>query len=250
MIRRIHHIGIAVRRLDEAYRFYRDTLRLSLRAEAVVRDQGVRAALLDAGESELELLEPLDAESSVGRFLDKRSGGLHHLCFDVADVRHELEALEERGVTLIDRVPRPGLAGQIGFVHPRSCASVLVELATPPAGDDPHAAGLRVKRVVIGGAAPRDAASVFESLFGLPQVPINGGQRVMLAAGRGTLLFVPSGEVGGAEGMVALSMIADDFPALTDRLERAGVTFLNGTGEVTLEPQATCGVHLHISRYE
>jgi methylmalonyl-CoA/ethylmalonyl-CoA epimerase len=250
MIRRIHHVGIVVRRLAEAYGFYRETLGLPLVTEADLPDHALRAALLGAGETEIELLEPIDSGGAVGRFLARRGEGLHHVCFDVEDVDQALRGLERRQAALIDRVPRDGLAGRIGFVHPRACAGVLVELATPPPSARSTDGGLRVKRLVIAAAAPRDAARRYQSLFGLDEVSINGGQRTMLAAGRGTLLFVPTSEVEGAEGMVALSMIADEFPALTTRLDHAGLKFLRGTGEVTLEPSATFGVHLHISRYE
>jgi methylmalonyl-CoA epimerase len=251
VIRRIHHIGIAVRRLSDGYAFYRDTLRLPLMKEAAVPGQGIRAALLAAGETEIELLEPIDPTSAVGRFLERRGEGLHHVCFDVENVDQALGDLARRHVSLIDRFPRDGLAGRIGFVHPKACAGVLVELVTPPPSSGHSSEGwLRVKRLVIAAPAPRDAAAVFQTLFGLEPVSLNGGQRTMLAAGRGALLFVPASEVGGAEGMVAMSMIADEFPALTARLDRAAIKFLRGTGEVTLEPSATLGVHLHISRHE
>jgi methylmalonyl-CoA/ethylmalonyl-CoA epimerase len=250
VIRRIHHVGIVVRRLVDGYTFYRDTLGLPLVTEAEVTDQGVRAALLAAGETEIELLEPIDPAGTVGRFLARRGEGLHHVCFDVENVDRALGDLARRQVALIDRVPRDGLAGRIGFLHPRACAGVLVELATPPSSDLGSDGWLRVKRLVIAAPAPREAATIFQSLFGLEPVSLNGGQRAMLAAGRGALLFVPASEVGGAEGMVALSMIADEFAALTARLDRAAIKLLRGTGELTLEPSATHGVHLHISRHE
>ena len=113
MIRGIHHVGIVVRRLADAFGFYRDALGLPLLKEAVVPDQGVRAALLAAGDTEIELREPLDPASGVGRFLAKRGEGLHHLCFDTADVAGALAVLKEKQVELLDTAPRPGLAGQI-----------------------------------------------------------------------------------------------------------------------------------------
>jgi methylmalonyl-CoA epimerase len=250
MIRRIHHVGIAVRRLDDAYRFYRDTLRLPLVREAEVRDQGVRAALLSAGESEIELLEPIGTGGAVARFLAARGEGLHHVCFEVADLGQALHDLEIRRVELIDHTPRPGLAGQIAFLHPKACGGVLVELATPPAPRHVPDAWLRLKRLVIGVPDPKETARLFQQLFHLPEVAMNDGPRTMLAVGRGALLMVPLGEVGGATGMVALSLVATDFPALGAALNAAGVRLLRGTGEVTVEPVSSHGVHLHISRYE
>jgi len=251
VMRRIHHVGIVVTRLAEAYRFYRETLGLPLLTEAVIPDQGVRAALLACGDTEIELLEPLDAAGSVGRFLAKRGEGLHHLCFDTPDINAALTILKEKHVELIDRTPRPGLAGQIAFLHPKACCGVLVELATPT--ESPEHAGaapVRLKRLVIGARDVKETTETFQSLFGFPEVAMNGGPRTMLAVGRGALLIVPAEEVGGTEGMVALSLVAEDFAALMAAFDCAGTQCLRGTGEVTLEPHASHGVHLHISRYE
>jgi methylmalonyl-CoA/ethylmalonyl-CoA epimerase len=250
VVRRIHHAGIVVRHLEAAYRFYRDTLGLPLLKEATLADQGVRAALLAAGESELELLEPLDPTNGVGRFLARRGEGLHHLCFET-DVDQMLERLKHRRVELLDAVPRPGLAGRIAFLHPRACAGVLVELATPPAGAHASApaAPLDLKRLVIGSREPRATAALFQSLFDLEEVAMNGGPRTMLGVGRGALLVVPAEEVGGIEGMVALSLVAQDFGDLIGRCDRAKLRCLRGTGEITIEPASSHGVHLHISRY-
>ncbi len=131
MIEKIHHIGIAVHDLDKALRFYRDTLGLHVHASATVEEQGVKAALLTIGQSEIELLEPLSPESPVGRFLERKGEGLHHICFQTPDVGSELEGLKKKGVELVDQQPRRGLAGMICFLHPKASRGVLVELATP-----------------------------------------------------------------------------------------------------------------------
>lgn len=270
MIQAIHHVAIAVRRLSDAYHLYRDLFGLPLVKEAAIADQGVRAALLAAGDSEIELLEPLDANGGVARFLARHGEGLHHVCFETEDVGTELTAAKDKGAELIDATPRPGLAGQIGFLHPRACAGVLVELATPVvevagtraaalatpapsanAARSQHTPGLRLKRLIIGAEEPRVMANLFQRFFAFPEVAMNGGPRVMLSVGRGTLLLVPDGDVGGREGMVALSMVAENFEGLLAAFQREGTRgVLLGTGEVTLEPVATHGVHLHISKYE
>ena len=131
MLKKIHHIGIVVRDLEEAYRFYRDTLGLHVHKTAEVKDQGVKAALLTVGHSEIELLEPIDPQGTVARFLEKRGEGMHHVCFETDDVDRELAAAKAKGIPLIDEKPREGLAGMICFLHPKATAGVLIEYAQP-----------------------------------------------------------------------------------------------------------------------
>ncbi len=131
MLRKIHHVGIVVRNLDEAYTFYRDTLGLQVHKEAVVEDQGVRAALLTIGNSEIELLEPINENGGVAKFLERRGEGLHHICFETNDVTAELAATKAKGIELIDQAPRKGLAGMICFLHPKANHGVLIEYAQP-----------------------------------------------------------------------------------------------------------------------
>ena len=131
MLKKIHHVGVVVPNLDEAMKLWRDLLGLHLTKTQVVQDQGVKAALLQAGESEIELLEPMNPENGVGKFLARRGGGLHHVCFETADVASELEAARAKGIPLIDQKPRPGLAGMICFLHPKATRGVLVEYAQP-----------------------------------------------------------------------------------------------------------------------
>jgi methylmalonyl-CoA/ethylmalonyl-CoA epimerase len=250
VMRRIHHVGVVVKRLADAYRFYRDVLGLPLLKEKTIADQGVRAALLGAGDTEIELLEPIDASSGIWRFLERRGEGLHHLCFETPDVADALAGLKRRGAELIDTTPRDGLAGRIAFLHPRACRGVLVELATPPSDEPPmHASPLGLKRLVLGAQDVKQTAGRFQALFGFAEVAMNDGPRTMLGVGKGALLVVPAAEVGGTEGMVALSLVAEDFSALMAALRRAGTPRLEGTAEVSIEPTDSHGVHLHISRY-
>jgi methylmalonyl-CoA/ethylmalonyl-CoA epimerase len=250
MVTRIHHAGIVVERLERAYAFWRDTLGLPLCREAELPDQGVRAALLAAGDSEVELLEPIRPDTGVARFLARRGEGLHHVCFATPDVDAALDDLRRRDVALIDRQARPGLAGRIAFLHPSACHGVLVELATPAHAGPLPASPVRLKRLVIGSRDPHGTGRAYRTLFGLPEVATNGGPRAMLGwEGGGTLLVVPAAEVGGLEGLVALSMVAPDIRALTQRLEAAAVPALVGASEVTIEPASSHGIHLHISRY-
>ena len=128
---RIHHVGVVVRNLEQAYGFWRDVLGLPVAVVKTVLDQDVTAALLKVGESEIELLQPLSDKSGIGKFLAKRGEGLHHLCYATDDVAAELEAARAKGTRLIDEKPRPGLAGMICFLHPASTHGVLVEYAQP-----------------------------------------------------------------------------------------------------------------------
>jgi methylmalonyl-CoA epimerase len=250
MVTGIHHVGIVVERLERAYAFWRDTLGLPLRRESALPDQGVRAALLAAGGSEIELLEPTRPDTGVARFLARRGEGLHHLCFATPDVDRAVAELRGRGVDMVDAAPRAGLAGRIAFLHPGACHGVLVELATPAEAEPLPESPVRLKRLVVGSRDPQAVARTYRSLFGLPEVAINGGPRSMLGwEGRETLLIVPVAETGGHEGMLALSMVAPEMRALVDRLRAAGASVLLGASEVTVEPASSHGIHLHVSRY-
>ncbi|MCA9821580.1 MAG: methylmalonyl-CoA epimerase [Dehalococcoidia bacterium] len=134
MITRIHHVGLVVQDADEALKFWRDVIGLEVTDDRVIDDQGVRGVLLKIGNSEVELLEPTRDDTGVARFLETRGEGMHHLCFESDDVAKELETAASRGIELIDQSPRPGLAGMIGFLHPKSNHGVLVEFATPIEG--------------------------------------------------------------------------------------------------------------------
>lgn len=125
---RIAHIGIAVRGLDELLPFYRDVLGLT---EAPLDDSdGAHICGLTAGESLVELLEPEQADSPIGKFLDKRGPGIHHICFTVEDLDRTLDRCRAAGITLIDHEPRIGAEGKrIAFLHPKSTGGVLVELS-------------------------------------------------------------------------------------------------------------------------
>jgi methylmalonyl-CoA/ethylmalonyl-CoA epimerase len=250
MIKKIHHVGIVVESLERAGRFWRDALGLPLVREAEIADQGVRAALLAAGDSEIELLEPTRADTGVARFLAKRGEGLHHVCLETPDVDADLGALKAQNVALLDQTARQGLAGRIAFLNPSACGGVLVELATPPHQDAAADSPVRFKRLVIGCGDPQETTKIYRRLFGLPEVAMNDGPRSMLGwSGGGTLLMVPAAEVGGALGMAALSLVAPEMAPLVQRLQKVDAMMFYGASEITLKPEATNNVHVHISRY-
>jgi methylmalonyl-CoA/ethylmalonyl-CoA epimerase len=124
---RIAHVGIAVADLGAALAFYRDVLGLEPHAPEDV--DGARILSLAFGESEIELLAPLEVDSPIGRFLAKRGPGIHHVCFRVPDLDAALEACRAAGYRLIDETPRTGVGGRrIAFVHPKTTAGILLEL--------------------------------------------------------------------------------------------------------------------------
>jgi methylmalonyl-CoA/ethylmalonyl-CoA epimerase len=132
MFDRIDHVGVAVEDLDEAISLYEQTMQMRLAHRETVESQGVEAVLLDVGEGHVELLRPLAPDTAVGKFLDRRGPGLHHVAYAVSDIDAALEALSEAGLELIDASPRTGIRGsRVAFVHPRSTGSVLTEIVEP-----------------------------------------------------------------------------------------------------------------------
>ena len=135
MIRRIQHIGIAVRSLQEAIPFYRDVLGLELLGTEEVAEQKIRAAIFRVGESTIEVIESTSPDGPVGKFIEKNGEGIHHLCFEVGDAAAALAHVKGKGVRLIDETPRAGVHGmRIGFLHPKATFGVLTEFAQPGDG--------------------------------------------------------------------------------------------------------------------
>jgi len=128
-ISHIEHIGIAVNSLDEAIPFYEEMLGLKCYAIEEVSDQKVKTAFFMVGQTKIELLESTDPEGPIGKFIEKRGPGIHHLAYAVDEVNESLAELEENGVRLIDKQSRKGAEGlSIGFLHPKSTLGVLTEI--------------------------------------------------------------------------------------------------------------------------
>lgn len=126
---KINHLGIATKGIDEALRFWENALGLKNVHTEVVEDQKVRVAMLPLGESRIELLEPTSEDSPISKFLEKRGGGIHHIAVEVDDIVAVLAELREKGMRLIDEIPRTGAEGcLVAFVHPASANGVLLEL--------------------------------------------------------------------------------------------------------------------------
>jgi methylmalonyl-CoA/ethylmalonyl-CoA epimerase len=131
---RIHHVAVIVKEMGPALDFWRDTLGLELDVVEEMAHDRVRIAFLPVGESKIELVEPTDDTTGVARFLAKSGEGVHHVCFEVANLAETLLRLEIDGIELIDTSPRKGAEGPVAFLHPRSCHGVLVELIEAPGG--------------------------------------------------------------------------------------------------------------------
>ena len=132
MFGRIDHIGVAVENLDEAIALYGQRLGMSEQHRERVEDQGVEAVLLEIGDGHVELLCPLGPETAVGRFLEKRGPGLHHVAYQTDDIDSTLRRVREAGLRLIDEEPRTGIRGsRVAFLHPKSTDGVLTELVQP-----------------------------------------------------------------------------------------------------------------------
>jgi methylmalonyl-CoA/ethylmalonyl-CoA epimerase len=266
---RIHHIAAIVHDADEALGLWRDTLGLRVAKDEVVEDQGVRGVMLPMANCEIELLQPVRDDTGVARFLEARGEGLHHICFESTDVTADLRAAKARGLEMIDEAPRPGLAGQIGFIHPRSNHGVLIEYAQPPTGEQRPAASegeawvpRQLGHIV---CAVHDRAKVGERLienFGFA----DGGQNRFEAFGIESWfldmgdtqleLVSPLSEdvsdplvrrLRKGEGMFRLVLEVDDVGATVARLRDGGVECTDPMGEAAItfvRPSTAHGVPL------
>ncbi|MBT4511472.1 MAG: methylmalonyl-CoA epimerase [Chloroflexi bacterium] len=129
MIKRIDHVAIAVNNIDDAVASFEKLFGIKPAKIEDVPDQGVKAALIHIGDTELEFIQPIKPDTGVAKFLENKGEGIHHICIEVDDTDEELKRIEGEGGKLIDKEGRKGLAGKIGFIHPKSVNGVLIELA-------------------------------------------------------------------------------------------------------------------------
>ncbi|WP_199738155.1 methylmalonyl-CoA epimerase [Falsibacillus albus] len=129
MIKKVDHIGIAVRSLQETLPFYQETLGLPLLKIEEVESERVRVAFIDSGNVKLELLEPTDSGSAIAKFIEKKGEGIHHVAFGVDSIQERIDELKENGIRMIQDAPKSGAGGaQVAFMHPKSANGVLYEL--------------------------------------------------------------------------------------------------------------------------
>jgi len=130
MVKKVDHIGVAVKNLDETLKFYTEILGLEPGGIEVVEDQKVRVAFLPLGDSEIELLESTDPEGPIAKYIEKKGEGMQHIAFRVENIEKAIAGMKEKGIRLIDQKPRYGAGGaKIAFLHPKSTHGVLVELS-------------------------------------------------------------------------------------------------------------------------
>ena len=128
-ISHIEHIGIAVKNLEESIKYYENILGLKCYSIEEVKEQKVKTAFFMVGQTKIELLESTDPEGPIGKFVEKKGEGIHHLAFAVKGIESALSEAESKGIQLIDKTPRKGAEGlDIAFLHPKSTAGVLTEL--------------------------------------------------------------------------------------------------------------------------
>ncbi|MFB3901975.1 MAG: methylmalonyl-CoA epimerase [Acidobacteriota bacterium] len=132
----INHIGVAVSSIAEQMAFYRDVLGLEYEGEETVAEQKLRVAFFRCGAVRVELLEPTSPDSPIGRFIEKRGQGLHHIAYSVENLEARIAEVKNEGIQMIDERPRPGAHGMaIAFIHPKSSRGVLTELCEPRRGE-------------------------------------------------------------------------------------------------------------------
>ncbi len=130
-LNKIEHIGIAVKSIEEALKYYENILGLKCYAIEEVQDQKVKTAFLKIGETKLELLEATSSESPIAKFIEKRGEGIHHIAFETDKIEETLNEIKNKGIRLIDETPRKGAEGlQIAFLHPKSTNGVLTEICS------------------------------------------------------------------------------------------------------------------------
>ena len=129
MIKKVDHIGIAVRSLHEALPFYTEILQLPLLGIEEVESEKVKVAFIKAGESKIELLEPTSDDSAIAKHIEKRGEGIHHIALGVDSIQDRINEIKEKGIRMIQDVPKEGAGGAlVAFMHPKSTGRVLVEL--------------------------------------------------------------------------------------------------------------------------
>ena len=218
MFQRIDHVGVAVHSLEEAARKFEELLGLTVADREEVEDQQLIAALVPTMDVRFELLQPTSPDSVIGRFLERRGEGIHHVCFEVDDIEAEIEALKGRDVQLIQGAPREGFVGLVEFIHPRAAAGVLVEIAQVSRRTS-ASTDLRLGAVTIATRDAGAAADVWKRNFAM----VEQGQEATLGMSGDyssiARLDAPNGE---GRAVVEFAQSADSQSPLAQFIETRG----------------------------
>ena len=266
MIHRLHHVAVVVPDADEALTFYRDTMGLRVAADEVIDEQGVRGVLLELGENEIELIQPVRDDTGVARFLESRGPTLHHYCFATDDIVGELARIKGLDIELIDEAPRQGLAGQVAFIHPRGMHGVLIELAQPPAGA--HTSSAKgFDHLAVRTNEPAALASTWERVLGVKVTnrigPVGGVMIDQMSCGQCTIEIVspespesPLSQAIEKDGQGAISMVAIEVRDLDAEIARyraagievpdAGPSLLPGARRTSIPANAAFGMSIQL----
>lgn len=282
---RIHHVALVVADADRALRFYRDLLGLPVAVDRVIEDQGVRGVLLPmpggggAAPCEIEVIQPVRDDTGVAAYLAAQGEGLHHVCLQSTDVAADLRAARDAGQRVIDETPRDGIAGRIGFLHPKSNHGILVEYAQPPDGA-PHRAApadgpvapIGLDHLIAAVHDPAVVSAEFQQRFGfeehrgfeetgaLRQPALNVESRLVALGGSVLELACPidpaasdplTRHLGQGEGLFMIALGVRDVAAAVAHLRAAGVkctdaAVIDGQARSFLSPRPAHGVRLQL----
>lgn len=275
MVKKIHHVALAVKDMDAAVPFYRDMLGLHQTVDQVVEEQGVRGTLFECGDGEIEIISPTREGTGVARFVERREG-LHHVCFAVDDVNQSLADAKAKGLRLIDETGRWGLAGKIGFLHPAAATGVLVEYAEHASGNPvlesmtfqpvpAKSVGITNLDHVVVAVKDLDAAvQTWTENFGLPLERRGENQglginQAILPLGSAFIeLISPLGDSGpvadalknNGDGPYLISLSTADLDATLTELRARGVRVNDppgGSRTTFISPRATSGVLIQLT---
>ena len=257
MIQDVHHVGIAVRSLDRALAFYRDALRLELVKEGEIPSRGVRAAMLAAGGSYLEFIEPVADDSLFAQHIQVHGEGLHHVCLWSDCVEAQVERLREKGVPLVDDQPRDGFTGRLSYLRPEAFDGALLEVVEPEAGLRGHGSdGLAISRidhVVLRVPDVPALSQRMEDWFGVPtKRTFDRGTQAFAFLRPGDVIMEVIGPIGGGvpgSGKVAgLAFEVNGIDGLVESLKSQGLPAgdphpaLQGGHIASVHASGACGV--------
>jgi methylmalonyl-CoA epimerase len=257
VIKDVHHVGIAVSDLDEALLFYRDALGLPSVKEGEMPARGVRIAVLAAGKSYLEIIQPVADASPFAKSIAERGQGLHHVALWSSDISGDVARLREAGVPLDDPEPREGFTGRLSYLAASACDGAVLELVEPDAalaGKDPDPGRIkRIDHVVLRVPSVAAVSERFESWFGVPtKRTMERGEQAFAFMRPGDVVIEVIGPRSGGEpgsGRIAgLAFEVRDIDSLADDVRARGYPIgephpaLQGGRIVSVHMTGTCGV--------